>query len=190
MSIVEVVSLVMGSVGTTLAGVAIFFAWRVHTKDNDLNVTFTRNLSQIQQLSSETNRMVASSIDRLVDEFFRIQGSTSNLVSETDEQGDSAEPSLADIKRQIDAIQEAQKQDALRWRITDTSIFTRGFSGTFVNDPVTPNGTTVRVTNETLRSFGKIGVIDGHRAQSDVYKVFIDGNMFILQAGDFEVVGN
>ena len=54
MTIVEVISIVSALVGITLAVVAILFAWRIDSKNNELNQRFIETLTSINEKSAST----------------------------------------------------------------------------------------------------------------------------------------
>jgi hypothetical protein len=120
----DIISLVVGGVSTVLALFALIFGWIVHREHNRLNIEFTKNLSEINLRSFETNRMVSNSIDRIVDELFNSRRQTIEPIehpesSETVSSGDQA-ASLARLERIVSNLQQTVEESILRQRLLQT----------------------------------------------------------------------
>ena len=66
MTIVEAISIVSALVAITLAVVAILFAWRIDSKNNELNQRFIETLTSINEKSASTQVALDQGVTRIV----------------------------------------------------------------------------------------------------------------------------
>jgi hypothetical protein len=167
----------VGAVSIVLAIRALAFGWIVYREHNKLNIEFTKNLSTIQLLSSETNRLVNSSIDKLVDEFFKIQRKISEPVEPTGESTSSTQTdgqldyptSLARLERLVNNLQQTVDEAVLRQRLLQTGGLITALDDSSENAARLgisrrrvrfPQGTRVKIVNHPDKNLvGKIGTV-------------------------------
>ena len=73
MTIVQTISIVSALVGITLAIVAILFAWRIDSKNNELNQRFIETLTSINEKSANTQVALDQGVTRIVNALAQLE---------------------------------------------------------------------------------------------------------------------
>lgn len=128
-TIIDIISIMTGLVGMTVAVVAIWFSWRVESNNNELNQRFTETLATINEKSATTQAVVDNSVSRIVEAFIETRAERTSgafLADSSDNQMTLEGQRLVQLEQQISEL-------SLRLRLqsrapSSVSIFSR-YSG-------------------------------------------------------------